>query len=1613
MTRIINCVIMTLIMVSVSSLYGQFTGTVLYDLKNGSIITAGQSPDGKLRLAGTYIHHGTTYGLNMKVNGTITIDVSGSCTIRFLGSQYSGLKMEGKADTRADLGVQDTKVVTDLTDVYDFTYSGKAKTLTFTLVAGTGNDLYLPQVEIIPAQKGSIATTAAKNIVYYFDLRDGSIIPTNTNGQSNLSLGLIDVIVGTNNAYGYNGTQHGSVLKTGNQIKLKVGGNSTIKIGGSQFSNGTISVSSATGTFNRTSSPSQTAGNYGNDGVTVDFIYVGTAGTVTLDFTATNYIPYIEIVPIPYPFTLSQWVTKTGTITLDSVKITLTSGADVNSNATVSLNKGTVISATPSVSTILVDLLGKNLSAIRPVVTGDIDSVRLVADSIYVFYKNAATTNPKTYLFKVNDQSKHLAPEFGKTYKYDFANGSEMPQTSYQALRYNTYVSKDGILTIQSNTATAARQFGYHDAAHGGVMFPGNSFKFKVSGDAIVTFFVDTYGSAADALFEYTDSLGNVLGITRAVNLGGVDGLPVNFAYTGNKGTITATIKSVNFPEAEIYLHGVNIEMAPQRIVGNGKIDVWDLGAVQLDTAKYNNRLNVATINGWYGAAITAGSSGNVLPAGWNVGALSWTGGTNDRLRTTNTALTRYDENIANATGYTGRIYVNADAATGRFLSFQLNEDDMVTLVTKADVTGKLNFTYVADPAAQTDTVSITSNLSVLDFVAKKGGAYRIFDNIGKPSYYRISRQDAKYINVAGKINRTQAVGIPANYKIVFTNTAGKTWKATAVDTVFAIRLPSGYSYALSLEGASEYVISDGKTLQVTDTTKTHSIAIKKVELYTVQGTISGLGTTISKLTLKFVPAAGTNAIYVPVPVIDAATAKYTVSLEPNLAYTIQANGVNDYIIQPSTITIAAAITTANITFVAKPTYKVTIVAQGLTTAQTSKLALTFSNLNESGYTYPFTNLANIRLRNGTYRMSVSGLDAFPIELALTSNLTVKDLDTAKTLTFKPVTRWSFEDRVIANGDTTYKGMLFKGTIANEIAKGHLITKPQAVIKVPVNKGDRVIIEYYYTASFNVNGQSPTRTNTQSTTILEKVKYDYLGDTASYVSINIDTVAATTYLTDIQTVNIAPYAATLLVGTTRTNKTINEALSVVRRMNRPNDERVTILIDPDNYEEMLIIDMNNVTLKNAAASPSIALRNGGVDIDPNAVRVTSYYGYGYNYYSQSNQLWNADALRVNKENGSISYENQSGTTNGSYWNATVVVYGSGFVAEDIIFENSYNQYISKKESEDVVVEWAVGSKGARPKVKGNTSVQNRSFVERACAIAIANGTDKAIIYKCRVIGRQDALFGGVNSRFVMYKGSAMGAVDYIFGAMTAVFYKTALAMNTSDVAGDQAYITAAQQGSGRGYLMYECTVTSAVPGTETVSATRAKPGYFGRPWQATTSEVVFYNTTIETSNYPGSENKSLIVPLGWQNTLGGESNKMYEYGTIEKSGENNTSARATWSTKLTAPTLTDGTAITTLNFTKGTDGWDPIPALITKDPSTGIRNPEPQSSVKVWANGNSIFVSNVKGKTNIRVYNLMGQLLNHVQTSSDMSFLAPGEGIWLVSVTAPDGTVSDKVFTHK
>ena len=1180
------------------------------------------------------------------------------------------------------------------------------------------------------------------------------------------------------------------------------------------------------------------------------------------------------------------------------------------------------------------------------------------------------------------------------TTSYNLRDQTTFTNTGVQGDPVTTTTSPDGKMRTQAATSQ------YHSTGYGVVFKTGNSLEIDVAeGQNTVRFYGSVY--SAGTMSGGTSIGGAELG-TKDVDMDNHPGMAdqtgyYEFTYTGGAITLYFTFSGSNAYTPAIDVTNVVVAIA--------KTDVWDFGAQQLDNVLYNNMLTAAKINAWYGAT-TPGTSGIVLPS-FTEGLLGFVAGTNDRLRTTNANLTRYDTNIASSATYTGRVYINSGGATGRYLTLNLNEDDEVTIAARTDAGGTFNFQYFPNPVAQTDVVAVPAAETLLKFVAKSAGEYRVFDTSGKPSYFRVYRKAANYKTITGTIDETLAAGIPNGYTINFTNQAGKTFSTVVASGTYSINLPAEYIYDLSLGGANGYVISNGLSFNVTDTSTTHDITVIQVDLYTVSGDITGL-TDLTNLGLNYTPDPAANKVYMPIVSINKAASTYSVNLESGVEYTISADSVNDFEILANTRTIGTANQSENIIFTPKTVYNVAINTPDLDATQKSALSLTFTNKNEAGYSYSFTDVTTVALRDGVYTLTYSGIDAYPIELALTSNLTVAGVNTSKNLSFIPVREWVFKDRNISNA-TAYKGLAFTGSVSVRGSSGDLQAAAAATISIPVKVGDKVLVTDYYQSNYSIEGGAPVQNTSNSTNTKITTEYIYPGVTDGTVTI---TAAGTSYFVSIKVLEVVAYTSVLTVGTDKDYQTINAALNAIALMNRPSNELVTVLIDPGNYEEMLVISSPNVTLKNAASSPSIAILNAGVDIDANAVRITSYYGQKYNFFSQgTDNKWHADVLAVNKDNGYTNYVNQEGSGNGSsYWNATVVVNASGFTAEDIILENSFNQYISLKESQDVVQPKA--SDPVRPTNYGNTSVQNRAagYVTQAAAIGIANNTDKVILNNCRVIGRQDSFYGGAGSRVVVYKGAMMGAVDYIFGGMTAVFYKTDFVLNTSDSSSDAAYITAAQQTSGRGFLMYECHVKSPIPGVETASVNGSKPGYFGRPWAPTTSEVVFYNTTIDESTYPGSEGLSLISPVGWTSSLGGESNKMYEFGTIENaSGIDNSGSRASWSTVLSSATLThDGTAISTFNFTKGSDNWDPISQLNSLAVNDIIKS---SSKVNITGYSGKVYISNVKSTTQINIYNITGALVKSLKTKTDTDFNFE-KGLFIITVKDTDGQKALKLLTH-
>ena len=886
--------------------------------------------------------------------------------------------------------------------------------------------------------------------------------------------------------------------------------------------------------------------------------------------------------------------------------------------------------------------------------------------------------------------------------------------------------------------------------------------------------------------------------------------------------------------------------------------DVWDFAGDYLadtDELTYNNLLSEDIINGFYGDSQTAGSTGATLGS-FDTGTVIsfYSAKTNNRLRSTNTNITRYDEKSktdADGNTYRGYIYSNSSSTNATGLKFTGLEAGDIVYVMAGSNSNAATYAFgssLEDDPLQTAKYTKAAGVEELIFYAPEDGDYYLWCSDEKLVVARV------YIEHAGDVTVSGDIEMPSTFeaedaKLVFTQLlpSGEELRTVTTDVInndgnysYSIVLEKMYDYTVELEGANGFVIDSTKLTDglvsienISEDKLTVDLTVTKVDVVTVTGQFKNLTAEAAVALELTITNQDEDRPYTPVLTKTEDTNEFTLDLESGQVYDLEAAGVDDYELVTTSIT-ADEDGEQDIVFKAKDTYLVDVTVTGPSEAELENLVLTFTILKTpitgelDSYVYSYTGQdvidKAIALRDGQYHIEAT-LDGY--EMALTSDLKVNGEDTSK--------------------------------------------------EIVMNKASEE-----------------------------------------------ETIA---------------YSETITVGTDKDYETISDALDAVRHMDRDEEsQRVTIEIDPGDYQEMLIVDVDNVSLVNAAGdSASIELADSGVSISDNAVRITSYYGHGYTYYSMDEDYrYNEEVLKVNQENGYPSVTNP-GSGTATMWNATVYVNADGFEATGIIFENSFNQYVSELAAADTIVaqEGAKeGSDGTRDDLEqGSTVVQQKAYVERAAALALSNSLSDIVLTNCKIVGRQDTLYGGKLTYAEFNNCEIYGAVDYIFGGMTAIFYQCELKFNTTDDKNDVGYITAAQQSSGRGYLMYECHITSVTAGTDVdskyYSYTTSKPGYFGRPWQANTSEVVFYNTIIDAcdSTLAGTYNsESLIQPAGWLSSLGGEG-MMYEYGTVESSGVDNSESRisswTTWTTSdsvLETPYLADGTEITLDAFRKNKSG---------------------------------------------------------------------------------------------
>jgi pectin methylesterase-like acyl-CoA thioesterase len=278
--------------------------------------------------------------------------------------------------------------------------------------------------------------------------------------------------------------------------------------------------------------------------------------------------------------------------------------------------------------------------------------------------------------------------------------------------------------------------------------------------------------------------------------------------------------------------------------------------------------------------------------------------------------------------------------------------------------------------------------------------------------------------------------------------------------------------------------------------------------------------------------------------------------------------------------------------------------------------------------------------------------------------------------------------------------------------------------------------------------------------------------------------------------------------------------------------RVTIHIAPGTYRQQVIVQTPYITFVNDEPNKGDAV-------------LTWYYGIGYKYYSANSKGY-YDANLANAKSGKnvANYR----------WGATVQLWpkATNFKAKNIVFENSFNRYITQEELADGVELTGDTSVTKITQARNNwTDANSKAATERAAALSVDTGY--AEFLNCKFLSSQDTLYTGGSPQY--YKNCLIeGQTDYIFGGSNAVFDSCELRWKGYSSGSVGGYITAArEQGSPyTGYLFKDCKVTAN--SQLTVSA-----GYLGRPW-GQTAKVLFVNTTLQNGN--------MITAAGWTSMSG-------------------------------------------------------------------------------------------------------------------------------------------------
>ena len=394
--------------------------------------------------------------------------------------------------------------------------------------------------------------------------------------------------------------------------------------------------------------------------------------------------------------------------------------------------------------------------------------------------------------------------------------------------------------------------------------------------------------------------------------------------------------------------------------------------------------------------------------------------------------------------------------------------------------------------------------IEITCYLSGAEGEITVISNVAKNYLQSLSIQCEELEKTSIKGTITSASAIPDGTSVVAVNkTTGQQYSGIISDSMYSVDVPvedEEMEYELSISNPA-YIITSGitsvKVSKEASGQVTADITIMKLSTKMVTGNITGIADEydVLQLGVSFLTDADTE--YVPEVVMAADKKSYSARVEKGVTYNVVLTGADDYEITSAHSGVSYTEDgVLDITAGLKPTYAVTLNLPDKPDLTGKNIIYTYTNKDNSRYTYSFDSKDNIRLREGSYTLTIGGdFIAQPYKLKSGADITVKSGEVTQKVIFEQITSWSFVsgsgdyfNKTIQNNTGYYNGLYIDASTGKLAASGD---KAQfnggTKIVVPVTGRCTVSVEAYsgMYALYTIGGEAAS-----TTTAVSSYRYD-------------------------------------------------------------------------------------------------------------------------------------------------------------------------------------------------------------------------------------------------------------------------------------------------------------------------------------------------------------------------------------------------------------------------------------------------------------------------------------------------------------------------------------------